>query len=183
MKALLIILLVLVGSLARAQQEPYRFSPLPLDTKSHQVVYTATMPVAGISKAQLLSRTQEWAAQLARRYQTTTARLDAETSTLTTRVTLKNGQESYGCQVLVRTQDGAYQYVLSHVTRTEPAYARAGKYSPATPTTSPIETLVYTRPTKYRDKKLAEIDTLLRRLLSDLNQRLLNPADGLAQQQ
>ncbi|TGE21655.1 hypothetical protein E5K00_15380 [Hymenobacter aquaticus] len=181
MKALFVALLFLIGGPVAAQQ-PYQFSPLPLDAHTHTVVYAATVPVEGVAQAQLYARAREWAAQLRGPAQGSALRATPETGRVSTQVRLKNGQESYGCRVTITAQEGAYRYVLTNVTYTQPSYARAGKYSAPGPVTSKIETLVYTRPGRLRDKKLTEIDLALRRLLQDLTQRMLNQTDGLARQ-
>ncbi|QJX46361.1 hypothetical protein HMJ29_05185 [Hymenobacter taeanensis] len=182
MKAFLPYLLALVCSAATAQEAPYTFSLLPLDSQTQQVVYSGAVPVANASKAQLFSRAQGWAAQKATFRKAAPQRIGPEAGVVSTHITLKTGQEAYGCLVSVSVKDSLYHYQLHHVTYTKSDYARAGKYSTG-PTTTRIEKLVYTRPNKYRDKKLAEVDTQLKRLIYDLQQAMLDkPTDGLATQ-
>jgi hypothetical protein len=121
----------------------------------------------------LFSRAQAWSAQQATFRKATPQRTNAEAGLVSTHITLKRGQEAYGCLVSVSVKDSLYHYQLNNVTYTTSDYARAGKYSTG-PTNTRIEKLVYTRPSKYRDKKLAEVDTQLKRLLYDLQQAMLD---------
>ncbi|QDA59296.1 DUF4468 domain-containing protein [Hymenobacter jejuensis] len=182
MKVLLILWLVLLGSAASAQQVPYTFSILPLDNATHKVVYTAVVPVAGASKDQLFSRAQEWSAQQVRDYKATELRNNQEVGVVRTRITRKKGQEAYTYAVSVSVKDGFYKYLITNILYTEPDYLRAGKYSTG-PTTTSIEKIVYTRPSKYRDQKLTEVDAHAKKIINDLIKNMLHkPTDDLATQ-
>jgi hypothetical protein len=172
---------MLLGSVAKAQQAPFTFSPLPLDPQLHRVVYTATVPVANTSQDQLFSRAQQWFRQATTTYKASVNLIRPETSDLQMRGNLKSGRESFNFRLSVTAKDNYYVYRLDNITYTPPNYVREGKYS-REPTPVKIETLVYTRPKKSRDKKLTEIDLRLKRILQDLNNTMqLEPA-GLATQ-
>ena len=181
MKAFLLALLLLLGGVARSQQAPYSFSPVPLNPVTHRVVYAGTVAVEDATQAQLFSRAQQWAAQATRLYHGSVRLLRPETGDLQLRGTFRNGQESFGFRLSVHAGNGSYAYQLDQLTYTQPDYAREGKHS-RRPVAAPIERLVYTRPGKRRDRKLAELDTHVRKLLAALSGTLQRqPASLLSQ--
>ena len=169
MKAYLFFLLMLLGGAVSAQEVPFRFSPLPLNTATNRAVYTAVMPVADTTKDQLFMRAKQWVSRVAPHYKASVSHIDPETGALHLRGSIKKGQESFGFRLAVSVEDGSYTYQLDNITHTQPQNAREGKYSSPYPRTAPIESLVYTRPRKSRDKKLLQVDTHLRAVLSSLD--------------
>lgn len=155
MKTLLFSLFLLFETPGSAQHTPYAFSLLPLDAATNRVVYTDAVTAAGLSEEQLLARAQELAARLPKGYRATAYRVNPASGTASTQVTVKDGQESYGFLLSLNVADGSYSYRLNNLTYTRSDNARAGKYSTG-PFTTGIETVVYTRPSKYRAKKLAD---------------------------
>ncbi|WP_375433779.1 DUF4468 domain-containing protein [uncultured Hymenobacter sp.] len=169
MKVYLLFLLMLLGGVASAQQTPFRFSPLPLNTTTNTAVYTAVIPVTDTTKDQLFTRAKQWATRVAPHYKASVSHINPETGALQLRGSIKKGQESFGFRLAVSVDNGSYTYQLDHITHTQPQTARQGKYSSPDPITTPIEALVYTRPRKSRDKKLTQVDTHLRAVLDSLN--------------
>ncbi|MCR5887453.1 hypothetical protein LRS06_06585 [Hymenobacter sp. J193] len=168
MKYLVLVFGLLASSWAVAQETPFQFSPLPLDARTHQVLYTGTVPKAATA-AQLLERAQSWPGSAP--YQATLRRCNPETGTMKMRVDSRHGLENYTGQLTIRVEDGAYTYHLTDLTYTQPGFARAGKHSPGT-ITQRLESLVYTRPSKYRTRKLTEIHARLQQLLESLHQAM-----------
>lgn len=159
---------MLLGSAASAQEVPFRFSPLPLNTATNKAVYTGVIPVTDTTKDQLFTRAKQWVARVAPHYKASVSHVNPETGNLHLRGSIKKGQESFGFRLAVSVKDGSYSYQLDNITRTQPQNAREGKYSSPDPITSPIEALVYTRPRKSRDKKLLQVDTHMRAVLDSL---------------
>ena len=170
MKRLLLAAGLLLSRLVPAQETPYQFSPLPLDAHSHRVVYAGTQPAPAASADALLVRAAAWPA--AGPYQASNRRTNAAAGTTSSQVLLRRGQEHYAGRLTVQVREGAYSYRLTDLTHTRPDYARAGKHSPGLITTQ-LETLVYTRPSRQRTRRLAEISTLLQQLLTDFHQAML----------
>lgn len=169
MKVYLLFLLMLLGGTAGAQEVPFRFSPLPLNTVTNTAVYTAVIPVTDTTKDQLFTRAKQWVSKVAPAYKASTHHSNPETGALQFRGSIKKGQESFGFRLAVLVEDGNYTYQLDNITHTQPQNAREGKYSSPNPVTTPIEALVYTKPRKSRDKKLLQVDTHLRAVLDSLN--------------
>lgn len=170
MKRLLLAAGLLLSRLAPAQETPYQFSPLPLDAHSHRVVYAGTQTAPDASADALLVRAAAWPATGP--YQASNRRTNAAAGTTSTHVLLRRGQEHYAGRLTVQVHEGGYSYRLTDLTHTRPDYARAGKHSPGLVTTQ-LETLVYTRPSRQRTKRLAEISTLLQQLLTHFHQAML----------
>lgn len=168
MKYLVLVLGLLASPRAMAQEKPFQFSPLPLDTRTYQVRYSGTVPVAATAP-ELLARAQGWPEGTP--YQATLRRCNPETGTLKMRVDSRHGFESYTGHLTIRVEDGAYTYQLTDLAYTQPDYARAGKHSVGA-VTQRLETLVYSKPSKYRTRKLAEVHTRLQHLLESLRQAM-----------
>jgi hypothetical protein len=182
MKTLLFSLFLLLETPSNAQHAPYAFSLLPLDATTNRVVYREEIPAAGLSEQQLLARVQDLSARLPRGYRATGYRTNSETGTASARVMVKDGQEAYNFLLSLNVAEGSYTYQLHNLTYTRSDNARAGKYSTG-PFTTGIETIVYTRPSKYRAKKLAQVDTHMRRFIGVLNDTLLRESAEVATQQ
>ena len=181
MKTLLFSLFLLFETPSNAQHNPYSFSLLPLDTSTNRVVYKEEVLAAGLSEEQLLSRVQELSERLPRGYRATGYRTNPEAGTASAQVLMKDGQEAYNFLLSLNVADGSYTYQLHSLTYTRSDNARAGKYSTG-PFTTGIETIVYTRPSKYRAKKLAQVDTHMRRFIGVLNDTLLRESAEVATQ-
>lgn len=176
MKCYLLAFGLLFGSQARAQDASWQFSPLPLETTTHRVVYAAVVPAPETTPAELLERARSWPATNAS-YRAEAPRVDAATGTLSRRVVIRRGLEQYAGRLTVRVRHGAYQYCLTDLTYTRPAYARAGKHSTG-PVTTAIETLVYTRPTAARTRRLTALNALFEQLVHHFEQAMQPaPAD------
>lgn len=177
MKTLLLLLLLLLGRAARAQQDraPYAFSPLPLDSVTRRVAYAGAVAVDGASKYELLARAQHWLLQRLSAYQVSAHQSCPESGALRLRGQFKNGQESFGFQLAVSVGDGRYAYRLDKVTYTYLSQARQGKYSLPGPVTTAIETVVYARPGKSRNKQLNGLDARVKGLLQELNNAVQYP--------
>jgi hypothetical protein len=181
MKTLLFSLFLLLETPSTAQHNPYAFSLLPLDATTNRVVYKEVVPAAGLSEEKLLARAQELATRLPKGYRATGYRANTTAGTVSTQVAVKDGQEAYNFLLSLNVADGSYTYQLSNLTYTRSDNARAGKYSTG-PFTTGIETVVYTRPSKYRTKKLAQVDTRMRRFIGVLNDAMLRESAELATQ-
>ncbi|WP_022821820.1 hypothetical protein [Hymenobacter norwichensis] len=181
MKTLLFSLFLLFETPSSAQHTPYAFSLLPLDAATNRVVYTDKVAAAGLSEQELLTRVQELSERLPKGYRATNYRTNTAAGTASAQVAVKDGQEAYNFLLSLNVAEGAYTYQLHNLTYTRSDNARAGKYSTG-PFTTGIETVVYTRPSKYRAKKLAQVDTHMRRFISVLNDTLLRESAEVATQ-
>lgn len=141
------------------------------------MVYTAWVPAPTVSADELLTRARTWLATAGPAYRVTYPYYHPATNSVSAHVVIKQGLEHYTVRLHVQAQEGAYQYRLDHITHTRPSYAREGKHSTG-PVTTRVESVVYTRPSRYRTRKLAEVDRQVQRLLQAL-ERTMQPRPAL----
>ncbi|MBT9393222.1 hypothetical protein KLP40_08605 [Hymenobacter sp. NST-14] len=176
MKRYLLAFALLLGSRVQAQDAPWQFSPLPLETTTHRVVYAADRSAPEATPAELLARARTWPAA-STDYRAGSPQVDTAAGTLSRRVIARRGEAQYAGRLTVRVRHGAYHYRLTDLTYTRPTYARAGKHSTG-PVTTAVETLVYTRPSAARTRRLMALNGLFEELLRHFEQAMqLPPAD------
>jgi hypothetical protein len=182
MKALLTILLIgcLAGS-SWGQGRGTTPAAVPIDGTTHRILYTAVVPVAGVSRADLLARAQAWAKGKATSDKPVVVTSEPDTEQIVVRgvhsfvedVNRKPNPLHYVATIALR--DGRYKYELTDFVLEYPGYRK----DPAT--MLPVEDYYNGRVTPTGESGAKAMDALRRNFAADAAKLVAGLKEAMSQ--
>jgi hypothetical protein len=182
MKALLTILLIgcLAGS-SRGQGRGTTPAAVPIDGTTHRILYTAVVPVAGVSRADLLARAQAWAKGKAASNNPIAVTSEPDTEQVVVAgvhsfvedVNRKPTPLHYSATIALR--DGRYKYEVTNFVLEYPGYGKVPG------TMLPVEDYYNGQVTPIGESGAKSIDALRRNFAADATKLIVDLKEAMSQ--
>jgi hypothetical protein len=178
MKLLFTLLLAGASLTAAAQTQTTGYAALPKDSITHKVVYTGVVPVAGATKADLVSRAQEWGARAFVDSKAANQVIDKEAGTLlyhgkissTKSGGFGDGGTTFGFTLAIYVKDGRYKYLVDEFTDSP--------HIPANSLTTPVERWEKFAGRGWAVSRSNELNTHITTLITNLRQAMAGKVGG-----